>query len=81
MNEKKYGVYGVMWRMWQGNVNFNQKPKYATDDIEEAKAFVEKKLEGLWNGDGILIVDYEKRSVIFCKYKEDGEIHEFINKI
>ena len=41
----KYEVYVIGFRMWRGNINFNQKPRYTTTTIEEARELGEKAIK------------------------------------
>ena len=72
--KKRYGVYGVCFKMWRGYINFSQKPEFSSDSLEDAISYIKEifknKNEYMYDDDGLIIVDYFKESVI-CEYKKD----------
>ena len=74
-SDKRYGVYGVAYRMWRGTVNWEQRPRFASDNLDEARRYFENEVKGSTNGNGCILVDYNFKKVITCKYKENGTIH------
>lgn len=72
-DEKRYGVYMISYRMWRGNINYNQKPRFASNDKDKVIAYADEELVKCCDGTAYAIVDYRYDTTLFVKVKENGK--------
>lgn len=75
--EKRYGVYMIAYRMWHGVINYSQKPRFASCNLDEVVKYADRELEGSCNGTAYAIVDYNYDTTLTVKVKEDNKIYTY----
>ena len=73
-SNKRYGVYMISFKMWRGIIDYNQRPRFASDRLEDVILYADKALANSSNGTAYVIVDYPCKTAVLSKLKENDEI-------
>ena len=73
--DKRYAVYMISYRMWRGTINYNQKPRFASSNLDEVVCHADNLLINSCNGTAYAIVDYMYNTILTVKVKEDNQIY------